>query len=411
MSSTHQIDGHRLTLLCNSEEYFPRLFASIDSATRSIYLETYIYAADATGQKMRDALQRAAKRGVVVRLLLDGYGSAELSQQWIDEMRAAGIDVLWFRKEIGRFSLRRYHLRRLHRKLVLIDEHTAFVSGINIEDDVIADNELSGDVISGDVVANDVIHGAPITAPRLDYAVEVQGETVNRIYTSMKRLWMLVSWTNFRRQRVHAISMAAQGDSTKQNVIFLTRDNLRHRRDIELAYFKAIATAQQEIIIANAYFLPGVRLRRALVKAAQRGVRVVLLLQGRIEYRLQHYATLALYEQLLGAGVEIYQYHISFLHAKVAVVDSHWATVGSSNIDPFSLLLAREANLVVNDAGFAEALRASLMHEITHGARPVSPSLWREYGLWARLMMFICYAVVRFLTGVTGYARRGDNVG
>ena len=406
MSSIHQVDGHALTLLHNSEEYFSRLIAAIDSSTRSVYLETYIYAADATGRKFSDALQRAAKRGVAVRLLLDGYGSAELPQQWIDEMLAADIEVLWFRKEVGRFSFRRYHLRRLHRKLALVDEHIAFVSGINIEDDVIADYEISGDEI-----ANDGIPGAPITAPRLDYAVEVQGETVNRINASMKRLWMLVSWTNFRRQRVHATSMAAQGDSTKQSVIFLTRDNLRHRRDIEQAYFKAIAAAQQEIIIANAYFLPGFRLRRALVKAAQRGVRVVLLLQGRIEYRLQHYATLALYEQLLSAGVEIYQYHISFLHAKVAVIDSHWATVGSSNIDPFSLLLAREANLVVNDAGFAEALRASLMHQIEQGARPVSPSLWREYGLWARFMMFICYALIRFLTGVTGYARRRDNVG
>ena len=389
MSSTHLVDGHTLTLLRNGEEYFPRLIAAIDGATRSIYLETYIYAADATGRKVSDALQRAAKRGVAVRLLLDGYGSADLPQQWIEEMRAAGMEVLWFRKEIGRFSFHRYHLRRLHRKLALVDERIAFVSGLNINDDV---------------------PGEPITAPRLDYTIELQGATVAKICVAMQRLWMLVSWAKLRRQREHTKPQAAPSHTAQNKVTFLMRDNLRHRRDIEHAYLKAITGAQREIIIANAYFLPGIRLRRALSDAARRGVRTVLLLQGRVEYRLQHFATLALYDQLLGTGVEIYEYHTSFLHAKVAVVDGYWATVGSSNIDPFSLWLAREANLAVSDAGFAEALRASLMHEIAHGARPVSHSSWRKHGLWLRLQMRVSYAVVRFLSGVTGYARDRDDV-
>ena len=387
MSSTHLVDGHTLTLLHNSEEYFTHLLAAIESASRSIYLETYIYAADATGRKFSDALQRAAKRGVAVHLLLDGYGSAEFSQHWLDEMLAANIEVLWFRKEVGRFSFRRHHLRRLHRKLALVDERIAFVSGINISDD---------------------FPNRAIVAPRLDYAVEVQGDTVGQIHASMQRLWMLVSWTNFRRQREHAKPRSVQADAAQPKVVFLVRDNLGHRRDIEHAYLAAIAAAQREIIIANAYFLPGVRLRRALLDAARRGVRVTLLLQGRVEYRLQHYATLALYDELLIAGVEIYEYHISFLHAKVAVVDGYWATVGSSNIDPFSLWLAREANLEVRDAGFAEALRTSLLQEIEHGAQLVSHSAWRGYGLWQRLLMRVSYAVVRFLTGVTGYARGHD---
>ncbi len=389
MSSTHAVDGHTLTLLHNGEEYFPRLIAAIDGATHSVYMETYIYAADGTGRKFSDALQRAAKRGVAVRLMLDGYGSADLPQHWIDEMRAASIDVLWFRKEVGRFSFRRYHLRRLHRKLALVDERIAFVSGININDD---------------------LPDGPITAPRLDYTVELQGPVAGEIFASMRRLWMVVSWTNFRRQRAHAKPLAEHRHAAHNNVAFLLRDNLRHRRDIEQAYLKAIAGAQHEIIIANAYFLPGLRFRRALLKAARRGVRVVLLLQGRVEYHLQHYATLALYEVLLKAGVEIHEYQASFMHAKVAVVDSNWATVGSSNIDPFSLWLAREANLAVRDTGFAEALRASLVQEITHGAQLVSNASWREHGLWARLRMRASYAAVRFLTGVTGYTRSRDDI-
>ncbi len=389
MSSTHSVDGHTLTLLRNGEEYFPRLITAIDGATRSVYLETYIYAADATGRKVSDALQHAARRGVVVCLLLDGYGSANLPQEWVEELRAAGVEVLWFRPEISWLTLRRHRLRRLHRKLALVDGRSAFVSGININDDM---------------------PGEPITAPRLDYTVEVQGEVVTHIHVAVRRLWALVSWTNFRRQRERIKLLPAYTNAAQQKVVFLLRDNFRHRRDIEQAYLKAITGAQREIILANAYFLPGKRLRRALLNAARRGVRVVLLLQGKVEYRLQHYATLALYDELLGAGVEIHEYHTSFMHAKVAVVDSYWATVGSSNIDPFSLWLAREANLAVRDEGFAAALRASLLHEIAHGAHPVAPSTWRKQGLWMRLLARTSYAVVRVLTGVIGYARGRDDV-
>ena len=137
-----------------------------------------------------------------------------------------------------------------------------------------------------------------------------------------------------------------------QRGALIIRDNFRHRHDIEDAYLHAIASASSEIIISNAYFLPGINFRRALSDAAKRGLRVVLLLQGKIEYHLQHYATKALYGSLLDAGIEIYEYHKSYLHAKVAVIDQHWSTVGSSNIDPFSLLLAREANIVIDDEAF-----------------------------------------------------------
>ena len=389
MSSTHLVDGHILTLLRNGEEYFPRLIAAIEVATRSVYLETYIYAADACGRLVSQALQRAAKRGVMVHLLLDGYGSADLPDRWVNDLRGAGVEVLWYRPEIARFKLRRHRLRRLHRKLALVDENIAFVSGINIINDV---------------------PGGRIVAPRLDYSVEVRGATAGHIGFVMRSLWTLVSWINFRRQRKRVALLAAHKNTEQHKVAFVLRDNLRHRHDIEHAYLKAIAGARREIIIANAYFLPGLRFRHALLNAARRGVRVVLLLQGQVEYHLQHFATRALYDELLRGGMEIYEYHASFMHAKVAVVDGYWATVGSSNIDPFSLWLAREANLVVRDAGFAESLRANLLQEIAHSARLISPSVWREHSIWTRLLMRISYAMIRFLTGVIGYARGQDNV-
>jgi len=183
------------------------------------------------------------------------------------------------------------------------------------------------------------------------------------------------------------------------------RDNLRHRHDIEGAYLQAIAGAQREVIIANAYFLPGRDFRQALIQAVQRGVRVVLLLQGRVEYRVQHYATHALYDQLLAAGVEIYEYQPSYLHAKVAVVDALWATVGSSNIDPFSLMLALEANLAVQDAGFAGELHESLLAAIAGEAVRVGDRYGVKRNWIDRLVSRVSYGIVRLLIGLLGYGK------
>jgi cardiolipin synthase len=387
MKSTHQVDGHNLTLLRNGEEYFPRLVAAIEAAKRSIYMETYIYASDGTGRLITTALQNAARRGVITRLLLDGFGSADLPEAWVEELQSAGVEVLWFRKEVGRFSLQRYHLRRLHRKLALIDGHTAFVGGINIIDDL----------------------SRGLKSPRLDYAVEVEGAVVRNIHVSMRRLWLLVAWTQFHRQGERDKVRLLHRSNTQQPVQYITRDNLRHRRDIEKSYLAAITSAQREIIIANAYFLPGRRFRKALLDAVQRGVRVVLFLQGKVEYRLQHYATMALYEELLHSRIEIYAYHASYMHAKVAVIDSAWATVGSSNIDPFSLWLAREANLVVRDASFATSLRDDLLVEMQKNSHRIAPSVWRKLNVLNWLVMRISYTLARLLIGaLINYRVRDD---
>lgn len=390
MSSAHFVDNHVLMLLRNGDEFFPRLIAAIDGAILSVYIETYIYAADESGRLVSLALQRAAARGVAVNLLLDGFGTADLPLDWVSEMRAAGVAVLWFRPWLGWLPIRLYQLRRLHRKLVLIDERIAFVSSMNINDAIPP--------------------GGDITEPRLDYTVQVQGHVVKHIQLSMQRLWTLVSWVNFRRRERRRVKFQNAGKESHNKVIFLARDNFKHRHVIEQAYMAAIKDAKTEIIIANAYFLPGKRLRRALCEAATRGVKVRLLLQGQVEYRLQHYATLALYGELLGAGIEIHEYHVSYLHAKVAMVDGIWSTVGSSNIDPLSLWMAREANLVVHDKGFAVSMRENLMHEIAHGALPVQREKWRQHGLFKHLMMRTSYALVRLLIGFAGYTRGHDNV-
>jgi cardiolipin synthase len=326
------------------------------------------------------ALQRAALRGVGVRVLLDGYGSSGLPQSWIDELKTAGVQLHFFRREIYRFKLKRHRLRRLHRKLVVLDGDLAYIGGINI----IADTTENGGV------------------SRFDFAVRVKGRVAGEIHAVMRRQWSAVLWAGGNRVERFFLSRRAR----QADIGLLLRDNWRHRRDIERAYLYAIAAAKNEVIIANAYFLPGRIFRRSLVQAVERGVRVVLLLQGRVEHRLLHYATHALYDQLLSAGVEIYEYQASFLHAKVAVVDGVWATVGSSNIDPFSLLLAKEANLLVSDAGFAIDLRDKLIAAITLHSRRIESRHWRDQGVWRHWLAMLSYALVRMAVGVLGYDKR-----
>jgi cardiolipin synthase A/B len=388
MSYEHHAAGHSLRLLRCGEEYFPRLIAAIDAATESVFLETYIYASDGSGRMVADALMRAARRGVAVHLLVDGFGSAEFPQSWRTGLRAAGVQLLVFRPQISWLTLRRKRLRRLHRKLALVDKRVAFVGGINIIDDTSDGTEI----------------------PRLDYAVEVHGETVQRIYVSMRRLWVMVSWISLRKRHEHDKLQLLLPPATQSHVAFVFRDNLRHYNDIQQAYLDAIAQAQREIVIANAYFLPGRIFRRALMDASRRGVRVVLMLPGRMDHPLLQYATHFLYDELLDAGLEIHEYLASFMHAKVAVIDDYWATVGSSNIDPFSLWLAREANLVIRDAGFARNLRASLQQEIEHGGRLVQHSAWIKKGFWSRLLPRFSYVLVRLMTAVSGRARERDSV-
>ena len=220
----------------------------------------------------------------------------------------------------------------------------------------------------------------------------------------MHRVWVVNELVQLQRSTLPLFPakrrVARVGAQMAKVVI---RDNLRHRHDIEVSYLAAIRTAKSEIIIANAYFFPGIRFRRALIAAAQRGVSVTLLLQQRVEYVLLHYASRALYGQLLAAGIVIEEYGQSFLHAKVAAIDRRWATVGSSNIDPYSLLMAREANVFVRDPDFAEQLRTELVTMIAAGARRVLPEGWAHRSRMHKGVVWVAYAVVRVAMGVLGY--------
>jgi len=376
--------GNTVELLRSGREFFPALLTAVDAAQREVWLETYIFADDAAGNAVAGALVRAAQRGVVVRVLVDGWGARHyLTKRLERTLRDGGVRLMKYRPEIAPWQFRSHRLRRLHRKLCHVDCAVAFVGGINLIDDMNTPRQRP---------------------PRLDFAVRVQGPLLAPIVQTMQRLWALVELVQFETSDVplfpDPIDVVRTGEQTAK---FVIRDNLRYRRDIERAYLAAIRTAKREILIANAYFFPGVRFRRALIAAARRGVSVTLLLQARVEFRLLHYASRALYGQLLAAGVVIAEYHRSFLHAKVAVIDDHWATVGSSNIDPYSLLMAREANVFVRDPHFADQLRIELLQMRETGTRPVEPADWSSRSRVTKALTWTAYGVVRVAMGLFVY--------
>jgi cardiolipin synthase len=382
------VPGNQVTLLEKGEAYFPAIETAVDRAKYDIYMETYIYEDDTTGRRIADALKRAIQRGVTVSMLIDGYGSRNLPQSTLDRLRTDGVNTLIYRPNISPWTLRRKRLRRMHWKLVVVDREIAFVGGINIIDD-------SG--ATGNMV------------PRYDYAVAVEGPLVDVIRRSAQRLWSLAAWSTLRKATATSDAVPASASTGgSMRAAFVMRDNFRHRRDIEAAYLRAIKQAKSEIILANAYFLPGRTFRGSLVDAARRGVRVVLLLQGKLEHFFEYHGSRALYGAFLDAGIEIYEYRKAFLHAKVAVIDGHWATVGSSNIDPFSLLLSREANVVVDDDAFGATLADSLKRTVEMDGQQVLSENWKRQPVVLRFMRWLSYGVLRLMMGISGYDR--DNI-
>ncbi|RZT31388.1 cardiolipin synthase ClsB [Cupriavidus agavae] len=325
--------GNRLHLLENGEEYFPRLIAAVEAARESVLLETFIIFEDSVGQSLSRALIDAARRGVRVVMTVDGFGSADLSQPFVAALVEAGVTLNVFAPRRRLVGMRTNLFRRLHRKLVAVDGTTAFVGGINLSD-------------------QHLIASGPLA--KQDYAVEVQGPIVREIQAFMEAAAQLPHGRQ-RRVRPPPVPRAAHpvGEGA---ALLVTRDNDQHRRDIERHYLMAIRAARRKVVIANAYFLPGYQLLQAICNASRRGVDVRLVVQGRPDMLWVKRAVDVLYAHLREAGVRIFEYCERPLHGKVALVDDDWATVGSSNLDPLSLSLNLEANLVIRDPAFVAEL-------------------------------------------------------
>jgi len=403
LTAVHLQDGHQVQLLQGGAEYFPALVAAIDASMQEVWLETYIFNFDASGEQVAAALARAARRGVRVYLVVDGFGTPSVPSVWVQQFADSGVHWRQF-SPLGRWGLLLpVGWRRLHRKLCVVDTQLAFCGGINVLDDYF-----------------DPVYGVQ-ESPRFDFALSVRGPLVLDAHRAMVQFWARLQITRqlehmaFKdaRQTWKASRLSNRSDRSKRarsakgvptgsSAMLVLRDNLRNRNRIERAYRSAIASAQSEILIANAYFLPGGKLRRALVHAAKRGVKVRLLLQGRYEYFMQYHGSRPVFGQLLAAGVQIHEYSVGFLHAKVAVVDGRWATVGSSNLDPLSLLLAREANVVVDDVPFAQSLRACLVAAMEIEGTQLDAQTYAQRPWRQRLLDRVAFGVMRLLLFLAG---------
>jgi len=402
------VGGNQLDLLQGGDALFPRMCAGIDAAERDVWLATYIFHDDPAATAVADALKRAAARGVAVHLVVDGFGSIATLPRVRAMFAGSAVQLEVFRPLDRWYSwLQPGQLRRLHQKLCVCDESLAFVGGINLIDD-----------------RHDMNHGWT-DAPRLDFAVAVQGPLAQSVHATARAMWarahLASSWREEARELVRsarpvkdALQLLRQlrteptapdaNPAEPMRAAFLVRDNLRQRRAIERSYVEAIRHAQTRVDIAVPYFYPGKGFRTALRGAAKRGVRVRLLLQGKIDYRIAALAAQTLYAEMRINGVRIFEYTPAFLHAKVALVDDDWATVGSSNIDPLSLLLNLEANVVVRDAGFAQALSARFEEAFAVSAEVADPPMRAGLRGWAHRVL-VSWAANLYLR-IAGITRR-----
>jgi cardiolipin synthase len=407
--------GNEVHLLRGGLALFPALCACIDQAQGSVWLAMYIVSPVGQSTSVLQSLMQAARRGVRVYMVVDGFGSADAPTSLWQELESAGIHLTIYRpmhKLWGLLDASQW--RRMHMKLCVIDNRHAFVGGINLIDDHFDPN-----------------HGWS-EQPRLDYALQVCGPVVTPVLHTIKAVWTrakfgrdwrdelphllqernkmrrLRQWVQQARLRLtpserdHMAQAAASRAPMRS--AFVLRDNLRQRRTIEQAALQAISQARERIDIVTPYFYPRRAIRLALRHAAARGVKVRLLLQGKLDYRIAGLAARVLYGELQQHGVRIFEYQPAFLHGKALCVDDEWATVGSSNLDPLSLVLNLEANLIVKDRGFVRTLSASMATDFAQSREiaPLDQALADWQTRWLKSLVRWMAKVYLKLAGVTG---------
>ncbi|MDQ8021956.1 MAG: cardiolipin synthase ClsB [Moraxellaceae bacterium] len=386
MSERRWYPGNQVELLENGEAFFPRVFEAIRAAEREVIVETFILFEDKIGRGLHAALCDAARKGVKVDLMIDGFGSPDLSADFLDSLGQAGVRVRVFDPGTRFLGQRLNVFRRMHRKIVVIDGQRAFVGGINYSADHVMDFGPKA---------------------KQDYAVELTGPVVSEIHRFVLHAIAVggkgAGWFRRRLRRTADVENAPTGQA---EVMFVTRDNRRHTTDIERHYRAAIRTARHRLVIANAYFFPGYRLIKELRRAARRGVDVRLILQGEPDMPIVKTAASMLYHHLLHAGVRIYEYCERPLHGKVALVDDRWSTVGSSNLDPLSLSLNLEANVIIRDADFNRVLTERLDHLMRHSCKQVEADTLGEWSGWRLVRSFFVFHFMRWYPSWAGWLPR-----
>ena len=378
--------GCEVQVLRDGGETYPAMLAAIAGAQRSICLETYILASDRTGGKFGAALIERARSGVTVRLIYDAVGSFGLAGAFVDELRAAGIHVIEF-NPIAPWRARGAFSHRDHRKVLVVDDEVAFTGGLNIADDYAA--------------------AADGGAGWHDMHCRVRGPIVLDLARLFRRTWLRIGGAPYPApapaSRAPGVAPHHGADDAGQPRAIGTSfaraiDNTARRKKpaIRRAYLHVIKHARESVWLQNAYFMPDRGLRRALVHAVQRGVDVRVIVPGHSDIRLIEWASLYVMRRLAARGVKILRWRGAMMHAKTAVVDAVWSTIGSYNLDAQSRFNNLEVTVEILDPAVGAAMVAEFEGELA-GCEPFDESDWLKQPWWRKALAWLAYRFRRWL--------------
>ena len=370
LSSTENI-----RLISSGEDYFSRLESLILEAQIEIHIQIYIFDNDSTGKKIIAALIKAASINVKINILLDGFGSLSFPKEVMNELKKNGIDIRIFSPFFSANSL--YIGRRLHHKIVVVDAKTALIGGINI---------------------SDKYRGTKKTVPWLDFAVEINAENIAKPLQELCRD-IYFKKRIIRRKEIKSVIETMEDTTVK----ILQNDWLKRKNEVFKAYISKIGNAQKEIIIVSSYFLPGKRLINELKKASLKGVKIKLILSGISDVPLARRASCHLYSKLLRYNIEVYEWHKSVLHGKIAVIDGNWTTIGSFNLNNLSSFASIEMNVEIYSAEFAKKYLFHLNEIMAQCESKTSETLKITNGLTSKFTNWVSYWTSRTIEIIVTY--------
>jgi cardiolipin synthase len=366
--------AEEVKLVKSGTPFYIKALEIIKNSKRTLHFQTYIFTDDSTGRLVIDALKDAVTRGVNVILMVDAFGSLDLSAHAIKEIEESGIKFRKFSPLFYKHSIR--FGRRLHHKIILGDASEALIGGINVEDKYHIDG--------------------PET-PWLDYAVYVKGEAVCLYIQSMcEALW------KGKRSRIKRkkLIQAAIHLANKEHLVpvRISQNDWLYRKDrISIGLRHSLKHSRESVIIMASYFLPGGLTRRVLRKAARRNVKIKVILPGVSDVALAKKATMYLYGWMLKLNMEIYEWNKTILHGKVNLVDDKWASIGSYNINHLSHYSSVETNVEVSDAAFCHIVKHELNQIISQCHKVTYSEYLEKMNLWEKFTCWNAYQITRFL--------------
>jgi cardiolipin synthase len=365
-------NDNKVQLIRGGTEYFNLLEKMISEASAIIHLQVYIFDADDTGKKIAAALMAAAKRNVKVYLMADGYASQSLPDFFIRQLTASGINFRFFEPVFKSSNF--YFGRRLHHKLVVVDNARAMVGGINISNHY-----------------NDT----PDAKAWLDFALCAEGEIAKNLCVLCWKTWKGFGPAKDFEPCIQP-AFKHNGMPGELSAVRMRRNDwVRQKNQISKTYIEMLMGANSHISVLCSYFLPGNILRKNIKRAVKRGVKIKVIMAGKSDLVLAKNAERFMYDWLLRNKVEIFEYQPNVLHGKIAVCDSKWMTIGSYNLNDISAYASIELNLDVRNALFAKQVEHQLDDiilkdclQITQESHHRSKSIWKQFLRWVSYEIF-----------------------